>query len=183
MGAEAEALKADIEYRRENMSGTIDAIGDRVVPGRVVARKREAAGSWMRGVRERVMGSASSTTGHVSDRVGGGVSSAAETVTQAPRQVASATGDATRGSPLLAGAIAFGAGALVAALLPETEVEHHVAEQVQPQMGAAASAAQDVGKHAMETAKSSAQEAAHDVQETATDHAHQAADEVRSQTR
>jgi len=84
---------------------------------------------------------------------------------------------------LLAGAIAFGAGALVAALLPETEVEHHVAEQVQPQMGAAASAAQDVGKHAMETAKSSAQEAAHDVQETATDHAHQAADEVRSQTR
>ena len=38
MGQESEELKADIEQRRENMSETIDAIEDRVVPGRIIER-------------------------------------------------------------------------------------------------------------------------------------------------
>ena len=56
MGQESEELRADIERRRESMTGTIDAIEDRVVPGRIIERRRQAAREWVGGVRERVMG-------------------------------------------------------------------------------------------------------------------------------
>ena len=44
------------------MSETIDAIEDRVVPGRIIERKRQAAREWTGGLRDRVMGSAHSVT-------------------------------------------------------------------------------------------------------------------------
>ena len=58
MGQEAEALKADIEQRRESMTGTIDAIENKVVPSRIIERRRAAVSGWVGGVKERVMGSA-----------------------------------------------------------------------------------------------------------------------------
>ena len=49
-------LTRDIDATRDRMSGTIDAIGDRVVPSRVANRRwaqvRDASGR----MRERVMG-------------------------------------------------------------------------------------------------------------------------------
>ena len=58
VGQESEALKADIEQRRESMTGTIDAIEDKVVPSRIIERRRTAVSGWVGGVKERVMGSA-----------------------------------------------------------------------------------------------------------------------------
>jgi len=46
MGQTAEELRSDIEERRRNMTGTVDAIEDRVMPGRIIdpASGRRASG-------------------------------------------------------------------------------------------------------------------------------------------
>ena len=148
MGEESEALKSDIE-RRESMSGTIDAIEDRVVPSRIIERRRTAIKERVSDLKERVMGSAHSAGDRASastDRMSDGASHAANAVTNAPEQVQRATA----GSPLIAGAVAFGLGALVAVLLPETESEQRAVAAVQPQLAAATDAVKDVGQHALE---------------------------------
>jgi hypothetical protein len=178
MGQEPEALRADIERRRDDMSDTIDAIGDRVIPGRIVDRRKRAVGEWVGNVRERVMGPAQSMTQRTSSAmgtVGDDMSKAADKIGDAPQQLTRATA----GSPLLAGAVAFGLGALVAALLPETETEQHAARAIQPQMEAVTSAVKDAGQHAMETAKSSAQDAAQDLKESAAEHASEVTEQAK----
>jgi hypothetical protein len=178
VGQDAEALKSDIAERRENMTETIDAIGDRVVPGRIVERRRAAMRGWATGMRERVMGPVRGTKGHVGaipGRVGDGMSQMTDTITDAPAHVQ----EATAGSPLIAGAVAFGLGALIAALLPETEPERKAVQAVQPQVEAVTEAVKDAGQHAIETGKDSTQSAAQDLKESASDHAHQATDEAK----
>jgi len=172
VGEESEALRSDIERRRESMSGTIDAIEDRVVPSRIIERRRTAIKERVSDLKERVMGSAHSAGDRAAastDRMSEGMSHAAEAVTNAPEQVQRATA----GSPLIAGAVAFGLGALVAVLLPETESEQRAVAAVQPQLAAATDTVKDVGQQALETAKSSAQDAAEDLKSSATDHAHE----------
>jgi hypothetical protein len=174
VGQEAEALKADIEQRRESMSGTIDAIEDRVVPSRVVQRRRNAMRSWVTGAKERVMGSTHGMTDQasgVAQRVGDGLSGTAEAAGNLPDQVERATA----GSPLIAGAVAFGIGALIAAVLPETRTERKAVASVQPQVAGAAEALKDAGQQALETAKSSGQEAVQDLKESASSHSQQVA--------
>jgi len=178
VGQESEALKADIQHRRESMTGTIDAIEDRVVPSRIVERRRAAIRGWAGGIKERVMGSAHSANDQASataGRLSEGMSRATDAVTDAPVHVQRATA----GSPLIAGAVAFGIGALVAALLPETEPEQRAAAAMQPQLEAATEAVKEVGQQAVETAKSSAQDAAQTLKESATDHAHEVADQAK----
>jgi hypothetical protein len=179
VGEESEALKADIEQRRESMSGTIDAIEDRVVPSRIVERRRAAVTGWAGGIKERVMGSAQTVGDHASStagKVNEGVSHATDAVANAPEQVQRATA----GSPLVAGAVAFGLGALVAVLLPTSESEERAVAAVQPQLAAATEAVKDAGQEALETAKSSAQDAAQELKSSATDHAHDMTDEAKS---
>ena len=178
MGQESEALKTDIQQRRQSMTGTIDAIENRVVPGRIIERRRAAVTGWAGGIKERVMGSAHSVTDQASsaaDRVGDGMSHATDAVGNAPAQVQ----HATAGSPLIAGAVAFGLGALVAALLPQTEPEQRAVAAVQPQLAAATDAVKDGGQHALETAKASTQDAAQSLKGTAADHAHDIADQAK----
>jgi hypothetical protein len=167
MGEESEALKADIEQRREAMSGTIDAIEDRVVPSRIIERRRAAITGWASGAKERVMGSAHSA--------GDGVSHAAGVVTDAPAKVQGVT----KGSPLIAGAVAFGIGALVAVLLPESQAEQQAVSAIQPQLAAATEAVKDAGQQALEAAKSSSQDAAQELKESATAHAQEVKSEAQ----
>jgi hypothetical protein len=178
MGQEPEELRADIARRRENMSETIDAIEDRVVPGRIIERRRRAARQWVGGVRDRVMGPAHSVSDQASSaagRLGEGVSQATDKISDAPAQLQRAT----TGSPLIAGAIAFGIGALIAALLPETEPERKAVQAVQPQVEAATGALKEAGHQALDTAKTSAQDAAEELKASATDHAQQVADQAK----
>jgi hypothetical protein len=178
VGEEAEALKADIEQRRENMSGTIDAIEDRVVPSRIVQRRKNAVRGWFGSAKERVMGTTQGMADQASGNahmLGDGLSSAAEAAGQVPQQVQRATA----GSPLLAGAVAFGIGALIAAVLPESDTERKAVESVQPQVAAAADAVKEAGQHALETAKSSGQDAVQDLKESASSHAQEVTDAAK----
>ena len=98
---------------------------------------------------------------------------AKETVGNVPATVGRSTG----GNPLVAGAIAFGLGAMIASLLPETEAERTAVEKVQPQIDAATHAVADSGNEALDTAKEAAQGAVADLKDTAS----QKAQEVKSQ--
>jgi hypothetical protein len=178
VGQEAEALRTDIEQRRESMSDTIDAIEDRVVPGRIIQRRKSAVRGWFTDAKERVMGTASGVTDQASGtahKLGDGLSGGVEAAGQVPDKVQ----QATAGSPLIAGAVAFGIGALVAALLPETDTERKAVESVQPQVEAAVDAVKDAGQHALDTARSSGQDAVEDLKESASSHTQQVGDAAK----
>ncbi len=181
MGQEPEALRADIEARRENMSETIDAIGDRVSPSRIAQRRVDKAKGWAGNVKVKVMGSPQPSVSSYSapsspsgvDHVKDAALHAKESVGNVPASVGRSTG----GNPLVAGVIAFGLGAMIASLLPETEAEKSAVEKVQPQIDAAAHSVADSGHEALDTAKEAAQGAVADLKDTATTKAQ----EVKSQ--
>ena len=147
MGETTDQLKADIEYRRERMSGTVDAIEDRVVPGRIIRRRTDAARGWMGQARTRVMGPpqrVKEQVGAVPGQAASGAHQLAENVAGLPEQIS----DQTRGAPLVAGGVAFGVGALIALLLPETPPEQHLAETLEPQISTLTDAAKETAQAA-----------------------------------
>jgi gas vesicle protein len=120
------------------------------------------------------------------DELGGRVSEAADSATSRVREVGSEVtdmpemvADQTRGAPIIAGSIAFGLGALLALLLPETEAEHHVADKVQPQLAAATDAAKDAGRQALATAQEASQGAIEELKESAAEHASEVAQQAK----
>ena len=177
MGQSAEELRRDIEQTRGELGETLDAIGDRVSPGRMVERRKNRATNMVRSARERVMGSASDTghaladTGHA---IGDAASGAVDTLKGSPDAVR----QQTQGSPLVAGAIAFGAGVLIASVFKPSEIEKQAAGQLmdkaQPLADELKHAGQEAAEHlkqpalaAIEEVKAAAAEGAHSVAETA----------------
>ena len=189
MGQSAEELRREIEQSRENLTGTVDAIGDRVSPGRIVERKTNRARQGLRSMKDTVMGTASDAVGTAGDRVSGvagaaatsaasGASQATDRLKDAPQTAKEFAARKTQGAPLAAGLIAFGAGALVAALVKGSETEGQVAQAVlgaaQPIKDAAAEAGQELssglkeqGQQAFEQVKESAAEATQQVKDQA----------------
>ena len=171
MGQDADELRRDIEQTRNGLSDTLDAIGDRVSPGRVLERRKNRAVHGIQSLRDRVMGSASDAQHSVSDATG----SAVETIKDAPDTVR----HHTQGSPIAAGAIAFGIGFLVAAIFPpsqpEQQVAHDLMDKAEPLKGELASAGRDVA----EQVKNVAQDAVEEIKSTATDSKQAVADRVR----
>ena len=204
MGQSAEELRRDIERSREELTGTVDAIGDRVSPGRIVERKTNRAKEGIRSVKETVMGTAADATSSVSGTAGGaagGAGQAVDRIKEAPSTAVDAATRKTQGAPLAAGLIAFGAGALAAALFKGSEAEGRVAQAA---MGAAqplkdvateagqqiASGLKDQGQQAVEQVKETAVQATQDVKDQAqqatqqtVDTGREATESVKEQTR
>ena len=181
MGQTADELRADIEHRRERMSGTVDQIEDRVLPGRIIGRRKEAARNWVDRTRGRVMGAPHRAAAHVpspdiAGKASAGAHQVAETISSAPEQLAAQT----RGAPLIAGGIAFGVGAMLALVLPESDAELQLGEQVQPQVEAVTDAAKDAAQQTLAATKESAQESVGELKETATEHAQEMRDTAKS---
>lgn len=194
MGQSTEELSGDIEETRRSMSSNVDALQDRVSPTAIVERRKEAARGRMRSVRDRVMGSAHGVRSSTADSLGSTQESAhgaVESVKGAAHGTVSGTQQKVEGSPMAAGLVAFGAGVVLAALIPASDKEARVAAQVvdttkekgQPLIADAKAAAQDVAHQvaesagdAMSTVKDTAAESAQRVREEGK----ASADEVRS---
>src|SRR3954453_11921358 len=115
MGQSAEELRRDIERTRSELTGTVDAIGDRVSPGRIVERKTNRARESIRSIRGTVMGTASDAAGAVGDKVSGAAStvsgaassaagtagSAAGSLKEAPHAAKEVAASRTQGAPLV----------------------------------------------------------------------------------
>lgn len=174
MGQSTAEVKRDIEATRDEMSGTIDAIADRTSPARVMRRQRRRMGDGVRSAREWVMGSAEQAAGSTGDALQSareGAGNMADTVRDVPGQAGQAVQQQTRGNPLAAGVVAFGAGLLAAYLVPSSAAERRVTRQVREGAEPVLSELTDAGREVADDLRSGLGQAASDVKDTATESA------------
>ena len=198
-----EVIRRDIEATRADLSRDVDALTEKVSPARVVERRVDRAKRAVGSVKERVMGSESDprdngALGTATDKASSVASSVGDAATGAP----SAARQKTKGNPMAAGLIAFGAGWLISSLLPATEKEKQAAATVKdkasehsdtltaPLKEAAGSAKENLqgpAQDAVASVKGTAADAASTVKDEAAaakddvaGSAQQAKDEVRS---
>ena len=86
MGQTTEELRQQIADTRGDLTDTLDAIGDRVSPGRVIERRKNRMTAGVRSTLDRLMGTAHD---------------AADAVRDTPGSV----GSSTQGAPLVAGGV------------------------------------------------------------------------------
>jgi hypothetical protein len=182
MGQSTSEVRDDIEQTRERMSDTIDAIADRTSPARIADRQRRRLRDGMHRLRETVMGSAEGAYSSAASGVQGlaesaqhGVSTAADQLGHAPEMVKRQT----QGSPLAAGLIAFGAGALAAAVIPSTRRERQAAARLQQEAEPAIEQLKHVGGQMADDVKGAARQAVEEVKSTAQESAHTVAEEAK----
>jgi ElaB/YqjD/DUF883 family membrane-anchored ribosome-binding protein len=168
-----DAIRADIERTRENLSRDVNALGESVSPGQVAHRQAEKVKGSAAALRERVMGTATDA----GDRTSG----LAHGVGEAASDAGSTVQRKARGNPLAAGVIALGAGWLLGSLLPASEKERRLSETVkekaEPVVQQAQAVAKDVASESAEHLKQPAQDAVQSVKETAQSAAQDVKDE------
>jgi hypothetical protein len=104
VGTQPEVMRQEIAETRQEISSDLEALNDKMNPQLVYERKKESAKGRMSQAKEKVMGAKEEASG------------AAHSAEQTAQQK-------TQGQPLLAGAVAFGAGYLLSALFPSTKAE------------------------------------------------------------
>jgi gas vesicle protein len=159
MGQTPEELRRDIARTRDDMGSTLEALGDHVSPGRMIERRKNRMANTWQSFRDRVMGSASGMAHSVADATG----SATDTVRQAPETAVRQT----QGSPLAAGAVAFGAGFVLAAIVPPSRPEREAAAQLLDKVEPLAEEAKQIGQDVVQDLKEPAREAVEHVKEAA----------------
>lgn len=212
-----EQIRREIERTQAALSQDVDALTEKVTPGKIVERRVDKARDAATRLKEKVMGSTTSddpyggqggvrsATSHAADRVSGTASAAASSVQDAASSAAGTVQDAaataadavqqapqairrqTRGNPLAAGLIAFGAGWLVSSLLPATRREQELAgqakqvaqEKVQPVVQQVASEVGDNLREPAQQAVDSVKATAQDAKDTVTDEGRSAAQDVQ----
>lgn len=179
MTTDPDQLRREIETTQRNLGTDVDALSEKVTPGRIVQRRVGRARGAVQNLRDRVMGSASDASDTASDKVQSATGTVTEAVQDAPERIRRGT----EGNPLAAGLIAFGAGWLVSSLVPASRQEQRLAYQVKDTVQDAAgpiteqlgSAAQEVKENLREPA----QQAVESVRSTASDAASTVKDEAK----
>jgi hypothetical protein len=166
VGQSPEELRREIEQTRMGMSENLDAIGDRVSPGRIVERRTNRMRNGASSLRERVMGAPAAVGSTLSDHTPStvGVSGAGEALRSAPETARSTA----QGNPLLAGAVAFGAGFVAAAVFKGSDAEARAASTLQEKAQPLKEEAQSVAREVASGLQEPAQQAAQSLKETAT---------------
>jgi cell division septum initiation protein DivIVA len=191
MTSDPDEIRSDIEQTQQNLSADVDALTDKVSPPRIMERRVQQTRSAMTTMTDRIMGGTADQTSSVGGTVSSTASSAKDTLAStasSAADMASAAPDMarrrTRGNPLAAGLIAFGAGWLISSLLPATEPEQQVASQVKDlameQGRPLAQQLSQAGQDAAQELRESAQQRAQSVKETAAGAASAVTDEAQA---
>ena len=159
MGQSTDELRDEIERTRADLGETMDAIGDRVSPGRIIERRKNRMTNAVQAVRERVMGEAEM----VSDEA----HQAAEKVGEVPQMLK----QRTQGAPMMAGAIAFGLGFLAAVVFPATDMEKDASEKLMEKAEPLKEQLTESGREMAEHLKEPAREAVSELKDSATESA------------
>jgi hypothetical protein len=186
MGKSADEVKADIEDTRQDMSATIDAIADRTSPRRIVDRRRQRVAAGWRSMRERVIGRADSAYGTAGDQARHLPDAGRDTagsVAGAARQVPERVAEGTQGNPVAAGLVAFGAGLLVASLVPPSEPEQRLAITLRDKAEPLEGELRQAGQQVAEDVKATAREGVEQVKQRAADAAGTMQEDVKSSAR
>ena len=161
-----EVLRAQIEETRRELGTDVDALADKVTPGKIMQRQSNKVRGAFGSMKDRVMGSASdagSSLGGVADEASG---------------VARNVADQAKGNPLAVGLIAFGVGWLASSLIPASTAEKRIASNVKEAAEPLAHQVTDAAKEVGENLKQPLADAADAVKGTATD----AAGTVKAET-
>jgi len=212
MATEIERVRQEIATSRADLARDVDRLAHETAPGRLTGRITRGLRSLKNrtiGTSERAAATVTPAASDAVDRLHGAgetavdrlhsagesavdrlhqagesaagvLHDAGESLQKAPKKVA----EATQGSPIGVGLIAFGAGMLAAALVPETEAERRAAQQVaeyagpalaplEPAGRALASDVRDTVAAAGEEVRAAAVEAATHVQAAAREGAHE----------
>ena len=172
MSENPDVIRADIEATRARLGTNVDAVADKVTPSHIVQRQtdkvKENVKDAVFGVKEKVMGAAENTAGNVHSATGSAgahLGDAGAAIGDAPAQVKTKT----RGNPLAAGLIAFGAGLLVSSLIPASQKEREAADALKTAAEPLTTELTEAAKNVAEGLKEPAQEAMENVKATAAD--------------
>lgn len=187
MGQSTEELSQEIAETRRSMSSNVDALQDRVSPSAMVERRKAAARSRLRSARERVMGTARDTGSSAVGAAASAKDSAQETlgsVKDTAQNAASSTQERVEGAPIAAGLVAFGAGLVLASLIPASDKEARAAAKVldvaEEKAGPLVDEATAVGRAVAHDVADTASEAVQTVKEAAAESSERLASEGRS---
>jgi len=172
MSTDPDQIREDIERTRAELSSDVDALTDKVSPGQVAHRQADKVRSAVSDVKDKVMGGVSDGA----DAAGTAASSLGGSAAGLPH----AAKDKTRGNPLAAGLIAFGAGWLLSSLLPSTRQEQRLAQTAKEQAAPLVQEAKDAAQDVAATLRQPAQEAAAAVKDRAAEAGSTLRDEGRS---
>lgn len=179
-----DAIRADIERTRAELSDNVDALADTANPKHIASRQADKVKDAVRGVQEKIMGSpddddsgvitdAKAALGRRVSGAGGAVSDLGEAASAAPARAK----EKTRGNPLAAGVIAFGAGLLLSSLFPATQKEQQAVSTLQKNLDPLKEQASGIAQELVANLKAPAQAAAEAVKDTASE----AAEHVKSE--
>lgn len=176
MSDSPDEIRAEIERTHRELSTDVDALADKVSPSKIVDRQVDRVKGKFGSVKDRVMGAA--------DDAGSSLSDAGHQVGDIKDRVVAKA----EGNPMAVGLIAFGAGLLLASLIPasskEKDLAANVKDQAQPLVDAATDVAKEVGEHLKEPAAAavaSVKDSAADSVEAVKEEAQYAAGEVKDQ--
>jgi Protein of unknown function (DUF3618) len=157
--SDPDEIRTDIERTRQELGQDVDALADKVNPGKIAQRQTDKVRQAATRVKDRVMGTTSDAVGSTQAAMG----QAGETVADAQRKVASAT----QGNPIAVGLIAFGAGLLAASLVPASRPEQQAAEKVKDTTAPLVDEVKDAAMESADRLKEPAKGAAEAVKERA----------------
>ncbi len=162
-----DAIRADIERTRSELSRDVNALGESVTPGHMARKGADKVKGRAADLKDSIMGSAADAGNATS----GTASSLTSNVGDATHDAASTVKQKARGNPLAAGLVALGAGWLLGSLLPASAKEQQVAEAVKdraaPVLDEAQSTVKQAAQESAEKLKAPAQEAVQAVKEHA----------------
>ena len=156
-----DVIRTDIERTRRELGQDVDALADKVSPGKMAQRQTDKVRRAATRLKERVMGTASDVVDSTQEAVG----QAGEAVAEAPRRVASAT----QGNPVAVGLIAFGVGWLLSSLVPATKPERDMADKLETAAAPLVDEVKDVAKESADNLREPAREAVDAVKERAAE--------------
>jgi len=208
MAEDTQQLTSDIEVTRSDLTRDLDALADRVSPGRVVERRVEKTKTRAVGLKDRIMGSATGAKSKVMGSAGAATSNvvdsahgasdttrgaaaglsdkaqgAADSATGAIADTKESVMERAEGNPLAAGAIAFGIGWLISGLIPasdkETRAAHAMVDTAKAHAGPLTEQVKSAGQDIASSLQGQAQEAAASVTATAKESAAHVSDEAK----
>lgn len=174
MSNDPDQIRSEIEATRSDLSSNVNALTDSVRPGSVAKRQADKVTGAVAGLKDKVMGASDSTS------TDGSVSSSLGDVKDTAASVPSKAAGGTRGNPLAAGIIAFGAGWLLGSLLPASSVEQQAATSLKDRAAPLTEQVTQAAKEVAGNLKEPATQAAQQVKDTATDAASSVKDEAQT---
>ena len=179
MTQDPDQIRSEIEQTRAGLATDVNLLTEKVSPARVVERRVDSAKEAVGNLTGKVFGRDDKPEAASPSAVPPGAYSPLTGGTEAVRKSPELAKQKAAGSPLIAGAVAFGAGYLLSALLPAGRQERQAAGRLSARLQDLKEPVQQQVKTIADEVKQDLQPQLQDAVATVKDTAAQAAEQVR----